>query len=79
VQPDPGLLHGVLGLLGRAEQSVGDPAQVRAEAFELLGERLGHGVILRCHIRGLRSVTPLDGHRSVVVTEFPRISKESVR
>lgn len=37
IEPDPRLLHGVVGFADRAEHPVSDPAQVRALVLELLG------------------------------------------
>ena len=47
-EPEPGLLHGILGLAHRAEHAVRDRTKVRAVSLELLGQqvRVAHGHIL---------------------------------
>jgi hypothetical protein len=45
LQPEPGLLDGVLGLTGRAEHPVRDCEQVAAVALELFGLQFGGGQV----------------------------------
>ena len=55
-QPQPGLLHGVVGLAQRAEDPVGDRAQPGPLAVERVGEI---EFVHRCHIVGVAGVMPM--------------------
>ena len=53
-EPQPRLLHGVLGLAERAEHAVGDGAQLGAMGLEAFGEVVVHGHIVTAPCDNMR-------------------------
>ena len=65
VQPQPGLLDGVVGLAQRAEHPVGHGAQVRAVRLELSGRPVCR---VHCYLPSARFVIPIDDPNGAEVT-----------
>ena len=65
VQPQPGLLDGVVGLAQRTEHPVGDGAQVRAMRLKLSGRPVCR---VHCYLPSARFVIPIDDPNGAEVT-----------
>src|SRR5581483_5496299 len=75
-EPDPRFLHGVVGLVDRAEHAVGDPPQLRPFVLEACCQPVPIGHLTRYDGRGAVDVTTANCHtsrpRSVVQSKTDR-------